>query len=490
MTLRQDILTTLAVGTNRRPFAMHEADSEVATAVAAAAARDAPDAALAATAIAYKTRRAGSVAPRSSTPAPAPAPDDSRPMLSSACASSLAALPSPSLTAEWLALAARSQRKPPPELIVDLLQLGTTQPLRTAIAEVVGPRGRWLALLNPAWHWAAHLIEPQQTWADGDHNPEVLAAIRRRDPATGRASIAALPAPSARLVAALAHGASAADIELLEGYLGASDEVATAARGVLARIPSSAIATAYLERALHVLRVKKGLFRSGVDVVPLKSSHWHDWGADDLKPPTVHLSDEQLHGVWRVVAAARPHDVCAALHRSSAELVKAVDESPFRAVLLSAWTVAAERHDDSALAAALLTQHPFVSRRQFNMVDPFNDLALLARLAGTSGLAEVVIAGVPTATGTLTSLLMLLDWPWSVELVDALITHVIRPLRPKASLHFSIPMLALRADARALPLLEQESYRLMGTDHPAAGAFDSVLATVRFRQQMHQEFAQ
>lgn len=90
------------------------------------------------------------------------------------------------LLPEWLKLVGEAGYRPPDVLLPELLDLGVRQPeVARALAKVLGPRGEWLAGLNPRWAGILRAAQPQGPRAAGfQPGPELsrlLVALVRYD---------------------------------------------------------------------------------------------------------------------------------------------------------------------------------------------------------------------------------------------------------------------------------------------------------------------
>ncbi|MDI2126794.1 DUF5691 domain-containing protein [Yinghuangia seranimata] len=172
------------------------------------------------------------------------------------------------LLPEWLAEArARGFRAPESELPALLDIARAHSELRSDVAALAGPRGRWLARLNPDWGWAARVAA-----ADTSADPDVwrhglfgerlafLTALRGRGPDAARDLLEQTwrgePAEDrAQFLAALATGLSHADEAFLETALDDRGKaVRVGAAALLATLPGSAFARRMAERALACVR--------------------------------------------------------------------------------------------------------------------------------------------------------------------------------------------------------------------------------------------
>ncbi|MER5931653.1 DUF5691 domain-containing protein [Streptomyces sp. NPDC002054] len=246
-----------------------------------------PEALLDAAAVQALRRRAG-LRPAEAGPRPEPAAPDPRPEPPEAARRRLAQLlagragaaggrrgSAPDLTEllpQWLAAAARHGYRAPAAQLPALLDAARARTdLRPQALALAGPRGRWLARLNPDWRFAlrsgaggAELPGPEdregvaRLWEEGlfAERVAVLGAVRAADPAGAVALLStawAAERAEDRLMFldSLRAGLSAQDEPFLEGALGdRSRNVRALAAELLSALPGSALAGRMAERAL------------------------------------------------------------------------------------------------------------------------------------------------------------------------------------------------------------------------------------------------
>jgi hypothetical protein len=231
-------------------------------------------------AVATLARRAG-LRPAAVPERPAPAPDESRPPLPSSAVRRLALLlaeNSSELLPQWLATARKRGFAAPPELLPALLDAARQRSdLRADAVAFAGPRGHWLASLNPEWRYALRVPAEENgadspaedaeavdsVWLEGLFAERVthLTRLRRRDPAAGlallRSSWATERAEDRLLfLDALQEGLGLDDESFLEAALKdrAKNVRATAAE-LLSTLPGSGLAARMAERARQVVTV-------------------------------------------------------------------------------------------------------------------------------------------------------------------------------------------------------------------------------------------
>jgi hypothetical protein len=244
-------------------------------------------------------RRAGRRA--ASAPAlPGSAPNETRMYCSDSAASRCMLLLDDrrALLPEWLRAVAARELVLPPEHLPDLLEAATASPaLQGLVDAVLGERGRWLALQEARWAWAAALPasdeERERVWSTGER-PErrrLVAQLRREQPARARELLEQgwrkeSGEDRAWFLATLADGLSPGDESLLERALDdrREDVRGTAAR-LLSRLPSSAFAQRMRERVRPLVRLE-GDRRARVQVsLPEQIDHASARDGIALTPP-------------------------------------------------------------------------------------------------------------------------------------------------------------------------------------------------------------
>ncbi|MFD7862671.1 DUF5691 domain-containing protein [Streptomyces sp. NPDC059783] len=275
----EELVTSALLGTDRRPLAV--------------APRPGPDGAAAAlldAAAVHTVRRRAGLLPAPAAPRPAPAPADPRPVPPAAARSRLAQLladragasggggrrgAAPDLTElipQWLATANRHGYRAPDAVLPALLEAARARTdLRPGALTFAGPRGLWLAGLNPDWRFALRgasgsALLPEVTdregvrrlWDEGLFAERIalLAAVRAHDAEAARALLdttwsSERAEDRLMFIDSLRTGLSGADEEFLERALAdRSRNVRATAAELLSALPSSALAGRMAVRAL------------------------------------------------------------------------------------------------------------------------------------------------------------------------------------------------------------------------------------------------
>ncbi|WP_371612727.1 DUF5691 domain-containing protein [Streptomyces clavifer] len=382
-TLWEELVTSALLGTDRRPLRAGPRG---------AGAADGPAALLDAAAL-HTVRRRAALLPASGAPAPEPAPADPRPPLPAAARRRLAQLladrsapaaagrrgTAPDLTElipQWLASAGARGFRAPADLLPALLDAARARTdLRPAVLEFAGPRGLWLAGLNPEWRFAlrtspGHARRPavedpeavRRLWEEGLFAERValLAAVRAEDPAAARELLAttwSTERAEDRLMFldSLRTGLRGDDESFLEVALAdRSRNVRATAAELLSALPESALARRMADRATSCVNPD----RTGAAVsVAVEAPHECDAAMqrDGVMPVPPSGRGERSWWLSQLVEAG-PLAVWGERFggRSAQEIVALPVADGWGPELHAAWCRAAVRQRDPDWARALL----------------------------------------------------------------------------------------------------------------------------------------
>ncbi|MCX4447311.1 MULTISPECIES: DUF5691 domain-containing protein [unclassified Streptomyces] len=377
----EELVTSALLGTDRRP---PEGASGTGPDSTAAALLDA--------AALHTVRRRAGLLPAAASPRPAPAPGDPRPHLPEAARGRLAQLladraagsggrrgSAPDLTElipQWLATANEHGYRAPDSALPALLDAARSRTdLRPQTLEFAGPRGLWLAALNPEWKFALRgasgsallpsLDDPEavrRLWEEGLFAERIalLGAVRARDADAARALLAATwkterAEDRLMFVDSLRTGLSAEDEEFLEQALAdRSRNVRATAAELLSALPGSALARRMADRALSCVspgltgdepfvaveaphECDEAMQRDGVVALPPSGRGERSWWLGQLV-------EASPLGVWPVRFGGR----------GAQEIVELPVADGWGEELHAAWCRAAVRQRDAAWARALL----------------------------------------------------------------------------------------------------------------------------------------
>ncbi|MEU7025460.1 DUF5691 domain-containing protein [Streptomyces sp. NPDC046275] len=379
----EDLVTSALLGTDRKPLARGGGGDA------------APVALLDAAAVHTVRRRAG-LRPGPAAPPLEAAPEDDRPALPAAARRRLGQLlagraaPAPAggrrgaapdlaeLLPQWLAAANERGCRAPAAALPALLDAARARTdLRPQALAFAGPRGLWLARLNPEWKFALRgtpgagagaLPDPADRaavlalWEEGLFAERValLAAVRAHDPARGRellASTWAAERAEDRLMFldSLRAGLGPADEEFLEAALSdRSRNVRATAAELLSALPASALARRMAGRAVSCVSLDR---TRGAETIVVEAPHECDAGMrhDGVVPTPPTGRGERSWWLGQLVEAA-PLDCWPARFggRSPEEIVALPVADDWQTELHAAWCRAAVRQRDAAWSRALL----------------------------------------------------------------------------------------------------------------------------------------
>lgn len=397
-------------------------------------------------------RRAG-VRPAVAGERPALAPPDRRPALPEAARGRLAMLLADrtgdgargrrgaaphlaELLPQWLAAARREGYAAPPALLPALLDAARARTdLRADALALAGPRGIWLARLNPDWRFALRAAqstappddpaEVARLWDEGLFAERVglLSRLRRVEPDAARALLASswrTERAEDRLMFldTLRTGLSAADEEFLEHALAdRSRNVRATAAELLSALPHSALAGRMAARARSCVSL-------GADGISVEAPYECDAAMERdgvvAKPPggrgerawwLGQLVDSAPLATWPDRFGGRTPEQIVGL--------PVLDD--WQPDLHAAWCRAAIRQRDTAWARALLGPPPRPAAPVLAAGDPAKLLSVLPADERAAWVAEFVSAhGLSDAF----QMLGVCTVPWAVPLgravVDAL----------------------------------------------------------------------
>ncbi|MET9590997.1 DUF5691 domain-containing protein [Streptomyces sp. NPDC006516] len=341
----------------------------------------------------HTVRRRAGLRPAAGAALPEPAPDDPRPPLPAAARHRLAQLladrsappgggrrgTAPDLTElipQWLATAGARGFRPPAELLPALLDAARARTdLRPLALAFAGPRGLWLAALNPEWRFALRASsrtaqrpgteDPEavrRLWEEGLFAERValLDAVRERDPGAARSLLAATWATERAedrlmFLDSLRARLSGADEAFLEAALAdRSRNVRSTAAQLLSALPDSALARRMAARAVSCVNPDR---TDGAVSIAVEAPHECDAAMqrDGVVPVPPSGRGERSWWLGQLVEAA-PLEVWRETFdgRTAQELVSLPVADGWAGELHAAWCRAAVRQRDPDWARALI----------------------------------------------------------------------------------------------------------------------------------------
>ncbi|MFB7358162.1 DUF5691 domain-containing protein [Streptomyces gardneri] len=547
----EELVTSALLGTDRRPPTVLAGTTGAGTTDAGTTAADPAGAgttgagttgadlagALLDAAALHTVRRRAGLRPGPAAPPLEPAPEDPRRPLPEAARRRLdqllagRAAPSPAagrrgaapdlaeLLPQWLTLANERGYKAPPAALPALLDAARARTdLRPQALRLAGPRGLWLAGLNPEWRFAlrgrgtaGRLPSPgdvqgvRALWDEGLFAERValLAAVRSGDAAAGLALLASTwTAERAEdrlmFLDSLRTGLSDADEEFLEAALAdRSRNVRATAAELLAALPASAFAGRMAGRAATCV----GLDRTAESpVISVEAPHECDAAMerDGVVPTPPAGRGERSWWLGQLVEAAPLACWIGRFGgRTPEEIVALPVADDWQGELHAAWCRAAVRQRDASWSRALLGApavppatgpgtSSLAERAQLLATLPADERAhWVAAFVAAHGLSEAFqllgVCAVPWAEPLGAAVIDALDiardagsYPWSFSGVMGLAE---RCLAPEAARHLD--------SLTALP--DEEEDTAPGAGGYWSEAFQRLVATLRLRAAMRAE---
>jgi hypothetical protein len=395
---------------------------------------------------------------------------------------------------EWL----EAGRLVPGEVLPALLDLGRRhRRLRPALLAAGGERIRWLAAQRADWRYLLGENDERELTEPWDLAPAGrrighLRAVRRRDPAAGRALLESTwdterPDDRAALLGALVVGLSTADEDMLDKALDdRRREVRGTAFDLLARLPETRYARRMAARARECLRIGSdgvevhppsecdaSMQRDGVAPRPPAGSGHRAWWLEEVLARTpvttwgtpADLLDLPMDEDW--VGVVRRGLGRAAATQANGEWAAALVDRLWPEAAI------AQRPDDRLLLEALYEAIPVEQR---------------------AGRAAAVLRADPgRAPGVgVERLLDLCPRPWSADLGDAVLFALTELLLGGASTWRLSGLVGL-AGTR-LPLSTVDSVGALHAriaderpDDPRLAVTEQLTEVLRFRREMHEE---
>jgi hypothetical protein len=384
-----------------------------------------------------------------------------------------------------------------------VLDLGRRQnDLRPLLRPVLGSRGRWLSARNPAeWGYIggeADRADPETVWQTGTKAERLVAlrALRQADPEKARSLVATTwatdPADErAAIVEAFVEGLGMADEPFLEAALDDRGKtVRRAAAELLPRLNGSRFAARMAERARACVR-----WSGKTAVVEPPKACDAAMIRDGVEPKPPVGTGERAWWLGQVLTAAPLTAWSPPDYPPPDRLVESLGKNEWIVDLWMAWARAATRERDEDWAEALLRNLtkegygiPGIRRELLQALSPDRrDALLLEYLRGET--APFGPKGSPAF-----ELLYLVWTPIGEELAREVLRRIReevagRSEKPKFNqfLWTYVSGLGLRVP----PSLADEIEGIAATDELVVLGqyFDQFVNTLRFRCEMHQEFA-
>jgi hypothetical protein len=316
------------------------------------------------------------------------------------------------LLPEWCEAAATARRRVPDHLLPQFLERMTrVEPgaRPPALAALLGERGRWLSLRNPAWR---ALINPEPTessavWHAGTRAERLvlMRSLRACDPDAARALLESTreseaPEDLAALVDALGVGSSMADQAFLETLLDAKHKpVRVAAARLLARLPGSELGRRMILRVAPLVSYtppQAGLLKKRSAVLEVKLPE--DLDAKQLTRDGIDTNRKRgklgpkAVTLLQIIAATPLAHWQRAFGAMPATLIEAAAAGEWAEALMLGWVEACVSQGDEQWAGALLAHLSGRGGGMLKDLDSGTLSRLFARLAAAQREAFLIDA--------------------------------------------------------------------------------------------------
>jgi hypothetical protein len=433
-------------------------------------------------------RLAGWRPPRPDALTVTPAPVDDLPLVSPGAAQRLSEMLAGTyqeVLPEWLDLAARANRRVPAHFLPDLFDYAKGHPgVRDRVDRVAGQRGRWLAEQNSSWAFGA-LEDAEDAYATGTRPARVsaLQSLRQRDAAKARALLEDTWSKEsgedrAALIAALARELSPDDEPFLEKALkDRKRDVREAALDLLARLPNSALVNRMRERVTPLIKVKKSLLGSKVDVTPPEACD-EAMVEDGIEPKPPQGTGEKAWWLSQMVALVPPSTW-------PSELAVLIAWSDWSHALLRGWSIAAARYRDQDWCEALLGR--WLGAKAFDQQKMGVNLEALLRSLSPDRLERVVVKALHNSIDA-GALLLWTSELWTPAMSLAFVENLDKLAHSAPSSYHAALNAPLRCDPDLLERVAAIAQR--GANPFVTSVLDRVLPVMQYRAAMRKELSQ
>jgi hypothetical protein len=272
---------------------------------------------------------------------------------------------------DWLNAVYKSGQLVPYKYLPRLLERGCgDRSLRTPITQVIGNRGRWLALQNESWKWGSGRNDDAE-WETGtlEERLYLLTRLRETTPVRARSLLESTwktegAKDRLKFLDTFAAGLNPGDEQFLTVALtDRSIEVRRLALSLLLRLPSSELRRRFVNSVGQLITYRKPLLgKARLDVnLPADMDEWHKENIPEFEPEP-HLNASAIVGEkgWRLmklVGAMPVSEWNAKFDRKPDDLIEAAFHSEWKTALLAGFISSAKINRDNDWIEAILRQY-------------------------------------------------------------------------------------------------------------------------------------
>lgn len=283
----------------------------------------------------------------------------------------------PELLGEWFAHIVEQQLIVPPRMLANLLPFGTrNKSYRTALRDICGERGLWLAKRHSAFSWLLEEALPSdEAWDQGQPAERIawLHHMRRIDPERAMQAVMSQwsgeePRMRESIIQTIAASPTLADLDFLQNHASQDrrQDIRQAIRSALLQIPESTMFARAIERALSCLTWKNKQWH-----VEAPTTYQKEWASDDIKEKAPATVGQRAWWLQQIIALVPLHAWTNHLNVSAETLFSGKMDGDWSLTVAQGWMDAARLVPSPDCLAPLILRLVDMSQNTKNNFYPF-----------------------------------------------------------------------------------------------------------------------